>query len=590
MLSVFRQGGMTQTLIGAVVSLIIVVFVVEFRAASGQGGGKVAVECAVKVGTRCIGEKEFFAAQRLAAWDGMEVRQMKELDFERRVAEGLVERSLLVGEAERVGLGIGDSELEDELEAGRVRVSLAARDLDDLAQRLGLCNLVPNPLVADPERARRLAVCDPAGPRGVRTIEVKSGKTGRFDYKIYERTIRIRANRSPREFRETQREELIAERMREVIRTEVRVSEAETWLAFERARSSAVIDEARIERDWFARYVVESPDSAVLDWAAANQAEVDEAWKEEKARFVAGCSVVSEIVTRFSATTTDEDKVVLRGRIDTAKKALDGGADFAKVARETSDGLAAPNGGEIGCLDATAYGDGGEALVAAVKDLPVGSTTPVLETGVGFHILRVEARPNEATLDATGRKVVARRRYVRFKAAGLAKQFADEVIARVKGGQPLEGAVLELARAALAQPDAQNGAQKASTPTGFDAASRPRVRRSAAFARLGRPIPDAIGDGNVAAQAFGLEKPGTLYPNPVPTGAGYSVMVLVEKKLADRAEFDRDRVSLMRERQRLKADEALTEYIAALRKAAEGQIVINEKLIAPKKEDGEAEE
>ncbi len=581
MLSVFRKGGAAQTIVGAVVSLVIVVFVVEFRAAGNSGSGKVAVECAVRVGSRCIGEKDYVAAQRLAAWDGMEPRQMRELDFERRVADGLVERELLLAEAQRIGLGIGDTEVDDELEAGRVRVSLPARDLDHLSQRLGLCNWIPNPLVSDPDRARKLAVCDPAGPRGVRTIEVKSGKTGRFDYKIYERTIRVRANRSPKEFRETQRDELIAERMRDVIRATVRVSEAESWMAYERALSTVVVDLATIPRDWFARHVVNSPDAVVDDWAATNQAEVDAAWTAEKASFKAGCTVVTEIVTRFSATTTDEDKVQLRARVEAARKALDGGADFARVARETSGGTAAIYGGELGCLDATAYGDGGEALVEAVEGLQVGATTPLVETSAGFHVLKVIARPDAGQLEAVGRRVLARRGFVRFKSEGLAKQFGDNLVAAVRGGAPLEATVERLAREALAAaPEA--GAKDAGATSALDAADRPRVERVGPFSRLERPVPGAT--GNVASLAFALAKPGDVHASPLPTANGAAVIVLVEKKLADRAEFDKEKLSVMRERQRAKSDEALTEYLAALRKAASGRIEIDPDLVAPRKD------
>ncbi len=595
MLSVFRQGGAAQPLVGAVVSLVIVVFVIEFRAASNRGSGKVAVECAVRVGSRCLDEKDYVAAQRLAAWDGMEPRVMRELDFERRIAEGLVERELLLAEAEKIGLGIGDAEVESELEAGRVRVSLPARDLAHLSQRLGLCNWIPNPLISDPDRARKLAVCDPAGPRGVRTIEVKSSKTGRFDYKIYERTIRVRANRSPKEFRESQRDELIAERMRDIIRASVQVTENETWLAWERAKSTAVIEQVTIPRDWFARYLVDAPDAAVDDWAAANQAQVDAAWATEKASFKADCTVVSEIVARFSPTTTDEDKVQLRARIEAARSALDKGADFARLAREVSDGAAAIHGGELGCLDATAYGEGGEALVEATKDLPVGAITPLVETSAGFHLLRVNARPDAAGIELVGRRVVARRGFVRFKSDGLAKRFGDDLVAAARDGAPLEATVERLVRAALettagsaaTRPEAAGAAAKdAGATSAVDAANRPRVQRIGPFSRLERPIPDAT--ANVAALVFALDKPGAVHPSPIPTGSGYAVVALVEKKPADRAEFDRERLSIQRERQRAKGDEALIEYVAALRKAAEARIEINPNLVAPRK-DGEDE-
>lgn len=591
MLRVFRQGGAMQAVIGAVVALIIVVFVVEFRAGSGQGSGKIAVECAVKVGTRCVNEKEFVAAQRLAAWDGIEPKQAREIDFNRRIAEGLVERELLIAEATRLGLGISDTEIEDELEAGRVRVSLPARDLDELAQRLGLCNWVPNPLVSDPDRARKLAVCDPDGPRGVRTIEVRSGKTGRFDYKIYERTIRVRANRSPKEFRATQRDELLAERMREAVRNSVRVSEAETWLAYERENTTAIIDRVSITSDWFARYAVEAPDALVDDWAVANQAEMDQAWSAAKDSFVADCPMVSELVVRFGPTTTDEDKVVLRSRIDEAKLAIEKGASFAQTTRWTGDGPLAASGGEIGCLDATRQGESGEALVQAVGELAVGQVSPVIETSQGFHLLRLNARPVAAELEAMGKRILARRRYVQFKADGLARQFAEELIGQVKAGAPLTQAAESLTRATLLRgrnldPDRPD----ASALPGIEAEARPRIERSEAFTLLGRPVPDAVGSENAAALAFALERPGTAHPTPLTTRGGVAVIVLVEKKAAERAAFDRDRIALMRERQRVKADEALTRYVANLRKAAEARIQISARMVAGREDERDGED
>jgi hypothetical protein len=179
MLSVFRQGGAAQTIVGAVVSLVIVVFVIEFRAASNRGSGKVAVECAVRVGSRCLDEKDYVAAQRLAAWDGMEPRVMRELDFERRIAEGLVERELLLAEAEKIGLGSATRRWRASSRPAGCSCRCQRATSTTVATPRPL-QLDPEPAHLDPDRARKLAVCDPAGPRGVRTIEVKSSKTGRF--------------------------------------------------------------------------------------------------------------------------------------------------------------------------------------------------------------------------------------------------------------------------------------------------------------------------------------------------------------------------------------------------------------------------
>ncbi len=589
MLSFFRRGGAGQIVIGAIVFAIIVVFVVEFRAASRGQANSLKVDCAARVYGECVGFKEFDAALRLAA-GRLEAKQQRKMRIPQMVIEGLVERELLVREAERLGVGVGDEEITDELEAGRAHVSLPAAQLENLAAPLQLCNLIPHPLIPDPARAMRNPVCAEDGPRGVRLIPVKNSKTQRYDYEIYQRNLRVYANRSPKEFRKMQRRELVAERMRSLIRSQVVVSEEETFAAYARDNEKVVARTTTLNRDWFTKYVVEVSDAVAEDWAADNTEQVNDRWENTKDQWQAGCLLVSEIRTRFPPAATDEDKALIRAKIDAALSRLKDGTDFATVARDTSDGRTAVLGGALGCLAPDQYGPSGPILAEAVETLTAGQHSDVIEAPEGFYILRLDGKLAESDVELVGKRYLARELATRFKADGETKNFADELIGELKDGKDIEEATRRLTRKYLARGQGADEDTPDEELRGFDASDRPRADVTAPFTRYASPFSGANPLSNATAAVFALEKPGSVHPQPLETSEGVIVVQLKEKLPAKREDFDENKLELMRRRRQVKADEALIDYIAALKTAAEGKLERNAELIAPPKEEGEGEE
>ena len=57
----------------------------------------------------------------------------------------------------------------------------------------------------------------------MRLLQVKRTADEPYDYKLYERQIRLMANRGPKEFKEMQERELLAARMRDIVRSRVRI-------------------------------------------------------------------------------------------------------------------------------------------------------------------------------------------------------------------------------------------------------------------------------------------------------------------------------------------------------------------------------
>lgn len=84
---------------------------------------------------------------------------------------------------------------------------------------------------------------------------------------------------------------------------------------------------------------------------------------------------------RSTATRSKEDAQNL---INDIKKRIDGGEEFAKLARQHSDCPSGNSGGDLG-----AFGRG--QMVKAFEEtafaLPVGGTSGIVETGFGYHII-----------------------------------------------------------------------------------------------------------------------------------------------------------------------------------------------------------
>lgn len=558
MLRFFRGGGVAQLLVGGIVSTIIVVFVVEFRAGRGPTAG-LKRQCAVEYAGTCVDQKEYFAAFGLVAPRGLEASAIKRLGLRKKVLDGLVERELLVAQARSLGLGVGEDTIDAELAAGRAHVSVPAADAHDISAMLGLCRIDPR---SDPNRPR----CEAGSERMVRQLRVRNTPTDPFDYKRYEKEIRLLSNRGPREFKVMQERELLAARLRELVRSRVRLSAAEAEFVAERA----VIRSAQLTRDWFTKYAIDTQPATVDRWAFENREQVESAWNAEKANWTAGCPVVREVVIPVPVEAVEDEKSPSFKKAEEARARIAMGASFADVAREVSQGPAASRGGDLGCLS-KAYGIGAEELLKAVAPLKVGELSKVIETPRGYHIVQVTERLTADTLEERGKRYLAYNLYTHFAAEEAAHKFALALIERTKSGQKLEDAVREQTLAAIAavrpekpKPAAAKQADSAAEPPALTDANRPKFEISAPFDRSGNPLPDVEPRESISAKAFELGKADALYEKPIETTTGYVVFQLKELMHPEEKELAELRTRLLA----YKADDALAHYVADLKKSA----------------------
>lgn len=547
--------------LGAVaVIAIAVVFILQFQAASPavQRQGPEGPNCAVEVHGSCaVSASEFWASFSLLA-SNVDPGRLRAMGFRRRVANGLLERWLLNQDAKRLGLTVGEDDLTAELAAGRAHVSLPAADMEQLGFALTQGQSRPDELI--------------------RPFPVKNAKTKKFDKKIYEKEVRRRTKLSPEDFRKYQKEEVIAARMRSLIRSRVRVGEDEARELFERERSTATVDYTRFDRRFYADLVVDRSQKAVDAWAEAHKEEVDKVWEGRKAQILPECRSVSEILVRLEEAATDEEKGKAQAKIERARDRLAKGEEFADVARAMSDGATAIRGGDIGCL---LRGKAPKPLEDAVQALASGKVSDIVATDTGFFLVKLDELATGDAAEKLGRAQTAREVYVAEEAERLAVEASKNVLAAVKGGKSLKDAVAmhlsEVAKAKEAdkkdkkaddkkkKAEEKKGDEGDRAPYTLDSHPyHPTVDATQPFSVNGDPISGVRQPSELTRMAFNLEKPGEVGPDTVAFDSGYIAIQLKEKTPATQEQWDKDRENLMASMRAYKASDVLTAYVKKL--------------------------
>ena len=147
-------------------------------------------------------------------------------------------------------------------------------------------------------------------------------------------------------------------------------------------------------------------EAEVTSKIVVNDADVEAFYKQNVDKFKQGESVhASHILVAVPQGAGAAQKLQARVKAQQIARQLRGGADFAKVAREQSqDPGSAPNGGDLGFFQ---KGQMHPAFEAAAFSLKPGSTSGIVETSFGFHIIRAQERrgPRTAPLAEVGGQI-----------------------------------------------------------------------------------------------------------------------------------------------------------------------------------------
>jgi len=602
MLDVLRHKGLGSVVVGGMVVVTAVIFVVQFNPAAGKKSSPLTRTCAATIKGHCVDPKDHRGAYlMMIPRDQAGNRLMKRaqsMGLPKIALDGLVERELLIAEAERIGLTVTEEEVTENIFNGVVHLSVPS-DKPELNFSLGVRD-------------------------GKILVNFRDSKTKTFDEKTYKRMLKYLADRSEVEFREEQERELLAAKVRDLVRAPVRVSETEAYESFVAEKSQASLSWLEVKQSYVARYALSFTDAEVEAWAKEkdNAGQVQSLVDSRKGSSLPKDKHVRHMLVKVEPKASSTDKAAALAKISAAYARIKKGEAFADVARDVGQDGTASSGGDLG--------DRTDSFVPAFRKVadalkPGEVTDKAIETQFGYHLIMKDDPAKSAEVEAQLAKDAARELFVKARSLEMTKDFAKKIGDAIKAGTAPEDAIkaqiatlkapatsppmLAIHHDEEQKPEAADAGAAASpeggaptdAPKDKDAAKgigpdndpdRPQIATTSPFNRGGDPIAVLAPDvqGKVMDFAFG-GKDGEVMGEPARSNDGFVVVQLKEHKNASRADFDKERETYVQTLLVAKQAEALSLYVKRLREAAKADVQVDDKYMqqwTPQRDGGAA--
>ncbi|MEE9273946.1 MAG: SurA N-terminal domain-containing protein [bacterium] len=358
-----------------------------------------------------------FVALTFVSWGGFALTSRRRVVSGGRVALWVNETPVSVREFERRYF----------LQAEAVRRQVGAAFTEEMAQQLGLRQRTLNGLVFEKlqlEEAERLGIRITDEELALRIQELPDfQRAGKFDPAVYRRVLE--ANRlSPRDYEREQRRLLTMERLRRYIGMAAWVSRAELRERYRLLRERVRVDAIHLEPSRFAPKI-EAPDKELEEFYEKRKEEfrvgarVKAAWwhlpfeavasrvkmseedlrarfEETRSRYILKDKVTaSQILLKLPADAPADKWEEARRTLEGLRARIQGGEDFAAMARKNSQGPAAAKGGGLGSFE---RGQLVPEIEKAVFSLKAGEVSEPIRTSFGLHLLLVRERQGAGRL------------------------------------------------------------------------------------------------------------------------------------------------------------------------------------------------
>lgn len=388
-------------------------------------------------------------------------------------------------------------------------------------------------------------------------------KDGQFDFERYQQELRF--NRlTAAQYEDDLRRQLAVQKMLEVVRSGAVVSEDEVRARYEKEANQARLVFARFLPTMFADKVTAPSAAQLEEFKKAHAKEIQDYYETNRFMYNQPERVKArQLLVKLAPDATEQQKAEARSRAEELRKEIvEGGKDFAAVARERSEdpGTKAA-GGELGWVE---RGSLEPALADAMFALAPGSVSEPIETKLGFHVVKVEQKQEAADKKlADVENEIATTLYKQQAAKELAKAEAEKALAAVKGGKTIQ---------ALFPPEkeGQPALQR------FEMETRPEAVETGSFTAGTESIPYLGPAPEVMTAAFATQGPQVL-DQVLPVGEGFVVAQVTERKKATDEDFTAKKTELREQARRAKQIELEDSFLKALRK--QGTVVQNTEAI-----------
>jgi peptidyl-prolyl cis-trans isomerase D len=526
MLEQMRKSSQS-VLIYALFLFLIAIFVISFGPQSrGTSCDQVMSgndHYAAQVGGSTISQNSFRYGFMLVGGAQIPAPAAKRDRLKEMVMDKLIERELLANEADRLGYVVTDDQVTDSIGESKII-------------GLGAVHTVP-----------------------------RLQKNGAFNYDSFKTFLQYDLGMTPKSFIEEQKKEMMAARVRDLLRAGVSVSNDEVKSDFVRRGRQVNLEYLRFSGHRFQQQVVLT-DAEIADYAAKNDAKLKELYEQKRFVYekVNEERKLRQILVKVPKDATPAQDKAARDKANAlaaklvkgAKVSGSGGVTFAEVARASSDDAASKaQGGELGWRAhgaANLPGSEEEQVWKAGSDAIVG---PLKGTD-GWVITKVEGKRSGNVSYEQAKLELAEQKLREERADALAKTAAADAVAKLKEtpAKPMKDVF----------PSSTNDKDEASA--GPEAGGAPRVEETGLFSlRAGREgaIVEGIGVSTpLAKAAFALTDAAPI-AGPFEVSGTFVVARLKERKDPDMAEFEKRKVELAHEAELTKWERVLTDWTQA---------------------------
>lgn len=502
-------------LIYALFGIIIAVFIINFGPQSQGSGcdqGMSGDEAAARVAGESVSAQTFRSAFMLSGGGNQPPQMLKLRRIKEGVMDRLIERELLAQEAEHLGFAVTEDDVHKMLIDGRI-------------YHFGM-------------------------PAALSRIQ----RDGVFNYDLFKNFTQFELGLTPDRFVEQQQREMLAARMRDLLRSSVKVSPEEVKASFEAKNRQVNLEYVRFPSRKYEAEVQPTADE-IATYVKTNEAKLKETFEQRKQLYT---DMPSELRTSqiLFKTKAEGDDAAIRKRADAALARINKGEAFAKVAREASDDEDSRNrGGDLGWRRKGTLGlqDSDDAKMFAAK---AGQVVGPFKTSLGW-VLVVSTGQRQGTLTFDQVKAeLAEEPIKQQRAVTIAKQKAQAALAKAKAapGKPLKELYGE-------------GAEARAEETGL-------------FSRRGTVV-EQIGDSPELAKAAFELNPENPLAGPFEIVGSFVVVRLKERKEPDLAELEKKKAELQRDAELEKWNDVFTSWVKhrCLEAKSAGRLSVNKSLL-----------
>jgi peptidyl-prolyl cis-trans isomerase D len=527
-----------NTIIYVLFGILIAVFVTTFGPGSRSGGGCVgsaASSYAAQVGGATVSEQDFRFAYIALGGSQISPQFAKMRRLKEFIMDKLIERELLIQEAQRLGLSVSQKEVEDMIYEGRMYV-------------LGIPRKVDEYVFVD----------------------------GAFNYEHFKAVCKNRLGVEVAKFIEQEQRELMAERVRQLMLSGTRVLPDDVKADWQQRETQANLEFVKFQPRRYADQLELAP-ADVDAYRKAHEADLKKSYDEHGYQYkkIDREARLRRIAVAVAKDATPDKEAAAKAKIEDAAKRVKEGQPFAQAVKNVSDDeRTKARGGELGWRKKGLTGLGAaveEKIFAAKKGDVVGPE----KTERGWELVQVEDfREGDIPFEQVAGEI-AEEQLRNEKARDQARVEATAALAKVKAGEALD----KLFPKPTDTDENSDPFKKLSAP--------PSVQETGLFARRGELIPDLGVSSDLMKQVF-AGKQGDLL-GPVEVGGAIALARIKERKEADLGEFEKKKADILRQYERAKWAESLDAWAKqrCTEVRDEGHIHVNDEVLAYEGTKGE---